>query len=119
MQTIRDQHAFGLDVYPNILHDGYEVLENHRSTDNAKRDDDQRRRQEREHIRRNHGRGAGGRDGGRGRGRRSYASGFQFAQKSELVDGSDGIIVARIKSQILLISSKILKSKKNWEEEKK
>ena len=57
MQTIRDQHAFGLDVYPKTLHDAYELLENHSSTDSAKRDNEQRNRREREHPRRNHGRG--------------------------------------------------------------
>ena len=53
MQTIRDQHAFGVDVYPKTLQDAYELLENHSSTDNVKRKEDQRSRRERELLRRN------------------------------------------------------------------
>ena len=98
MQTIRDQHAFGVDVYPKTLQDAYELLENHSSTDSVKREEDQRSRRERELLRRNYGRGeAGGRDGGRGRGGRAHTSGFQFVQNTEIVAGSDGRVKARIK----------------------
>ena len=39
IKTIRDQHTFGLDVYPKALHDSYELLENHSSTDKVQCND--------------------------------------------------------------------------------
>ena len=32
LTTIRDQHAFGIDVHPKTLHEAYELMENHSST---------------------------------------------------------------------------------------
>ena len=92
IKTIRDQHAFGLDVYPNTLHDAYELLENHSATDKVQRDDNNKTRKDREAARRARGRGSGGRDGGR-RGRGTYTGGFQFAQDSEPVAGTNGRLV--------------------------
>ena len=36
MTTIRDQHTFGIDVYPSTLHDAYELMKNYSSTDKKK-----------------------------------------------------------------------------------
>ena len=82
--TIRDQHAFGIDVYPNTLHDAYELLENHSSTEKPRRDTDPRRQRENDRTSR-----------GRGRGGQQYRSAFQFAQSDSVVPGSDGRTVAR------------------------
>ena len=48
MTTIRDQHTFGIDVYPSTLYDAYELMENHSSTDTKNRDEEARKRRERE-----------------------------------------------------------------------
>ena len=50
MTTIRDQHTFGIDVYPSTLHDAYELMENHSSTDTKNREEEARKRREREMI---------------------------------------------------------------------
>ena len=44
LTTIRDQHVLRIDVYSKFLHEAYELLENHSSTDKNKRNDDSRRR---------------------------------------------------------------------------
>ena len=48
MTTIRDQHTFGIDVYPSTLHDVYELMENHSSTDKNNREEEARKERERE-----------------------------------------------------------------------
>ena len=96
MTTIRDQHTFGIDVYPSTLHDVYELMENHSSTDKNNREEEARKKRVRERIP-GKGRGRGneyGRNSGRGGGRSQ--TGFQFVQASEPVAGTDGRIVAKI-----------------------
>ena len=96
MSTIRDQHTFGIDVYPNTLHDAYELMENHSSTDKNNREEKARKRREKERIS-GKGKGKGnkrGRNSGRERG--GSQTSFQFLQASEPVADTDGRIVARI-----------------------
>ena len=64
--TIRDQHAFGIDVYPETLHDAYELLKNHSSTERPRRDNESRI--QRENDRTGRGRGRGNPSGGGRRG---------------------------------------------------
>ena len=67
MTTIRDQHTFGIDLYPSTLHDVYELMGNHSSTDNNNREEEAKKRRVRERIL---GKGRGrGNEGGRNRGR--------------------------------------------------
>ena len=77
IKTIRDQHAFGLDVYPKTLNDAYELLENHSSTDKERRDEDNKTRKEKETARRSRGRGSGGNEGGK-RGGEHTREGFSL-----------------------------------------
>ena len=96
MTTIRDQPTFGIDVYSSTLHDAYELMENHSSTDKNNREEEARKRRERKMIP-GKGRGRGnerGRNIGRGGGRSQTS--FQFLQASEPVASTDGRIVARI-----------------------
>ena len=87
IQAIRDQHAFGVDVYPKMLHDAYELLESHSAAGNGTSNGNPR-------THRGRGRGSEGR--GRDRGRRVRTSGFQFAQEDKLMAGTDGRVVDRI-----------------------
>ena len=96
MTSIRDQHTFGIDVSPSTLHDAYELMKHHSSTDKNNREEETKKRRERERIP-GKGRGRGnerGRNSGRGGGRSQ--TGFQFLQASEPIAGTDGRIVARI-----------------------
>ena len=87
MTSIRDQHSFKNDVYPESLHDAYELIENHSSTKLTKPKEEGSR----------FGRGRGRNERFTGRGGRGYTSGMQYAQQNaEIVPGSDGRTVARI-----------------------
>jgi hypothetical protein len=97
MKSIRENFAFGMDVYPSTLHAAYELLESHSSTRRHNSDTQGRRPQG--------GRGRGG-GAGRGFGRFNHNNnrdddstvmGLQYAQNSEVVAGTDGRIVARIR----------------------
>ena len=98
IQAIRDQHAFGVDVYPKTLHDAYELMESHSAADDGANDGNRRTRRERDAARRERGRGRDGRGRGRGRGGggQTPTSGFQFAQEEEIVPGTDGRVIERI-----------------------
>ena len=89
--TIRDQHAFGIDVYPETLHDAYELLKNHSSTERPRRNNESRIQRENDRT----GRGRGNPRGG-GRGGQQYMNVFQFAQSDNVVPGSNGRTVVRI-----------------------
>ena len=69
LTTIRDQHSFGIDVYPKTMHEAYELMENHSSTKEKPRYE-HRYQGEYAGGRGAWGHGAGGRGtGGRGAGR--------------------------------------------------
>jgi len=51
MTIIRDQHTFGIDVYPSTLHDVFELMETHSSTDKNNREEEARKMRERQDSR--------------------------------------------------------------------
>lgn len=95
MDSIRDQFAFNIDVYPKTLNNAYKLMENHSTMHTLPT---------RYHDRGNlHGRGrgngrhGGGRIGGRGgRGNDHRISGMQFHQLA-IVASNDGRTLANIK----------------------
>ena len=48
LQAIRDQHAFGMDVYPKTLHDEHELLESHSAAGGSSGGSDQSTRKDRD-----------------------------------------------------------------------
>lgn len=87
MTNIRDQPSIKKDMYPKSIPGAYELLENHSSTKTGDTKKPPYRR------------GGGCRCGGGrgGRGGRGRIGGMQFAQQTEVISGSDGRTIARIK----------------------
>ena len=92
MVNIRDQYAFGMDVYPKTLDAAYELIENHSSSDTKVTDDTTTHQQQT----------GKGNQGGRGSNNRrrsdrdKVVAGMQYAQEEDMVRGSDG----RLKNMI-------------------
>jgi hypothetical protein len=95
--SIRDQFAFGINVYPTSLTAAYELLENYTSSRRHSRNDTRGRGYSGRG--RSGGRGHSGRFAGRG-GRHTDDSsviGMQYAQNGEVVPGRDGGCIPHIK----------------------